>query len=142
MAVGDNSEGSIKYGIIGAGPGRNVQGGGAIGVTLWKRELGGDQLGAQDPEGVPPSGGTTDHRDYGAGGEWEYPTVEEVMDSIGLHLVGVYIKRRKTTITERATCQPVYALCTEAEDARDELCGTMVGLRRGKRAGGINEEEV
>ena len=51
----------------------------------------------------------------GAGGEWEYPSVYEAMDSAGLHPIGVYIKRQKTTIAERAACRPVYAFCTEAE---------------------------
>ena len=34
----------------------------------------------------------------GAGREWGYPSVEEVMDSLGLHPIDVYIKRRQTTI--------------------------------------------
>ena len=36
-----------------------------------------------------------------AGGEWEYPAVEEAIDSAGLHPIRVYIKRRQTTIAER-----------------------------------------
>ena len=51
----------------------------------------------------------------GAGGEWEYPAVEEAMDSAGIHPIMVYIKRRPTTIAERVDCRPVYALCMEAE---------------------------
>ena len=31
---------------------------------------------------------------HSAGGEWEYPSAEEAMDSVGLHPIGVYIKRR------------------------------------------------
>ena len=34
----------------------------------------------------------------GAGEEWEYPAVDESMDSAGLHHIVMYIKRRKTTI--------------------------------------------
>ena len=34
----------------------------------------------------------------GTGGEWEYPAVDEVMDIAGIHLVGVYIRRRNITI--------------------------------------------
>ena len=52
---------------------------------------------------------------HGSGREWDYPEVEEAMDSVGVHPIGVYIKRQQTTITERVDCQPVYALCTEAE---------------------------
>ena len=51
----------------------------------------------------------------GAGGGWEYPSVEEAMEDTGIHPVGVYIKRRQTNISERVACRPVYALCTEAE---------------------------
>ena len=46
-------------------PGRNLQGGGTVGVTLWKRDLGGDQGYSQGPDGVPPSGGAIDHGDEG-----------------------------------------------------------------------------
>ena len=38
---------------------------------------------------------------HGSGGEWEYPGVEEEMDSAGLHPIIIYIKRRHTTISER-----------------------------------------
>ena len=34
----------------------------------------------------------------GAGGEWEYPAVEEEMDAVGLDPIRLYIKRRNTTI--------------------------------------------
>ena len=61
--VEDDGKASRKDGINGAGPGSNVQGVGAVGVTLWKRELGGDRVDSQGPDGVPPSGGATDHRD-------------------------------------------------------------------------------
>ena len=37
----------------------------------------------------------------GAGGEWEYSTVVEAMESVGLHPIGVYIKSRQVTIAER-----------------------------------------
>ena len=50
----------------------------------------------------------------GAGGDWEYPAVDEAMDSAGLHPIGVYIKRRKTTIYESVACRHVYAMSTEA----------------------------
>ena len=30
----------------------------------------------------------------GAGREWEYPAVEEAMDSAGIHQIRLYIKRR------------------------------------------------
>ena len=46
----------------------------------------------------------------GAGREWEYPAVEEAMESVGIHPIGVYIKRRHTTIAERVACRPVYEL--------------------------------
>ena len=37
----------------------------------------------------------------GACGECEYPLVAEAMESAGLHSIGVYIKIRLTTISER-----------------------------------------
>ena len=51
----------------------------------------------------------------GAGGEWEYPVLEEAMDAAGIHPVGVYINRRQTAIAERVSCRPIYALCAKAE---------------------------
>ena len=51
----------------------------------------------------------------GAGGEWEYPAVEEAMDSAGLHPIGVYMNRNQATIADRVACRPVYAMCTEVE---------------------------
>ena len=33
-----------------------------------------------------------------AGGEWEHPSVEEEMISVGIHPIGVYIKGRQTII--------------------------------------------
>ena len=51
----------------------------------------------------------------GAGREWEYPAVEEAMDSEGILPIRVYIKRRQTTIAERLSCWYVYELCMEAE---------------------------
>ena len=53
-AVGDGSKGYRKEGGNDAGPGRNVKGGGAVGVTIWKQELGGDWGDAQGPDGIPP----------------------------------------------------------------------------------------
>ena len=51
---------------------------------------------------------------HGACREWEYPEVEEDMDSVGIQPIGVYIKRCQTTIAERVACRPVYEICTEA----------------------------
>ena len=31
---------------------------------------------------------------HGSGGKWEYPVVEEAIDSAGIHPIRVYIKRR------------------------------------------------
>ena len=53
-AVGDDIKGPRKDGRNCAVPGRNVQGGGAVGVTIWKQELGGDWGDAQGPDGIPP----------------------------------------------------------------------------------------
>ena len=34
----------------------------------------------------------------GAGGEWDYPSVKEAVESAGIHPIGVYTKRWQTTI--------------------------------------------
>ena len=63
-AVGNDSEGSRKDESNGAGPGNNVQGGGAFGFTLWKQKLGSGQVDAQVPDSVSPFCGAMNHRDY------------------------------------------------------------------------------
>ena len=63
--------------------------------------------------------GITEKR--GSGGEWEYPVVEEAIDFVGLHPIGVYIKGQQTTISQKMAFRPVYALCTEA----DKIPGTI-----------------
>ena len=62
-AVGGGSKCYREDGSNGAGPGSDVQGSGPVIVTLWKKESGGEQGYAQGPDGVPPSGGATDHGD-------------------------------------------------------------------------------
>ena len=69
----DDSEGSRKVGSNGVGPGSNVQGGGAVGVTLWKQELVGDRgmlkvLMAFHHQVAQRITGMTEKR--GAGQEW------------------------------------------------------------------------
>ena len=90
--MGHDSKGARKYGNNSEGTGSYVQGGGAVGDIIWQRELGGDRGDAQGPDGVPTSGGATDHgmeAKRGAGVEWEYPSIEKVMESAGLHPIGV-----------------------------------------------------
>ena len=53
-AVGDGSKDPRKDRSNGAGPGSNVQGGVAVGVNIWKRELGGDRGYAQGSDITPP----------------------------------------------------------------------------------------
>ena len=68
---------------------------------------------------------------HGAGREWEYPAVEEAMESVGLHPIGVYIKRRHTTTAERwpdslymnceqscRECQRQYGWCADGINKR------------------------
>ena len=50
-----------------------------------------------------------------AGGEWEYPSVVEEMESAGIHLIRLYIRRRQETIAERVACCPIYEPFMEAE---------------------------
>ena len=44
----------------------------------------------------------------GAGGEWEYPTVVETIEYMGIHPIWEYIRRRKATIADMVDCCPVY----------------------------------
>ena len=37
----------------------------------------------------------------------------EAMEAAGIHPIGLYIKRQKTTIEESVACRPVYELCME-----------------------------
>ena len=50
-----------------------------------------------------------------AGGEWEYLLVVKSIESAGLYLIGVCIRRRKVVIAERVACRPIYELCKEVE---------------------------
>ena len=47
---------------------------------------------------------------HGAGGDWGYPLVEKAMESAGIHPIRVCINSRQTTIADRVSCCPVYAL--------------------------------
>ena len=60
--MGNGIEGAGKDGSNGAVPGSDVQGYDAVGDLVRQRELGGDGLDSQVPGGVPPPGGTMDHR--------------------------------------------------------------------------------
>ena len=37
------------------------------------------------------------------------------MDAVGIHPIGVYIRRRQEIIAERAACCPIYELLMEAQ---------------------------
>ena len=116
--MGHDREGARKERSNYAGPGSDVKGGGTVGAIIWQRDLGGDREDAQGTARVSPLGGTTDHRDDRE--MWGRRRVG-VSSSRGgdgirgdLH-IGVYIKRRKTTMKERVACWPIYELCMEAE---------------------------
>ena len=68
-----------------------------------------------------------------AGREWDYPVVDEAIDSAGIYPIGVYTKRRQTNISERVDCRPVYSLYTEAE----KMTGTIQTVFWIKRGGGV-----
>ena len=51
----------------------------------------------------------------GAGGEWEYPLVAEALESVGLHPIREYIRRRQATIAEKVVYRPIYELWTKAD---------------------------
>ena len=37
------------------------------------------------------------------------------MEAVGIHPIGVYIRRQQETIEERVDCRPIYELCKEVE---------------------------
>ena len=39
----------------------------------------------------------------------------DIIQTSGIHPIGVYIRRRKATIAERVACRSIYEVCTEAE---------------------------
>ena len=47
-------------------------------------------------------------------GEWEYPLVDDAMESAGLCLIKEYIQRRQATIAAQVACRIIYELCTWA----------------------------
>ena len=51
----------------------------------------------------------------GAVGEWESPLVVAEMESVGLHPIIEYIRKRKAKIVEEVAWRPIYELCVEAE---------------------------
>ena len=63
--MGYDSEGTGKDGSNGAGPGRNVHGGDAVDDIIWQQDLGGERGYVQGTDGIPSSGGATDHGDAG-----------------------------------------------------------------------------
>ena len=52
---------------------------------------------------------------HGAGGELEYLSVYEAMDSVVLQPIRLCINRRQKTIAEKVAFRTVYELCAEAE---------------------------
>ena len=66
-----DSEDTGKYGSNGAGPGRNVQGGGRVSAIIWQQDLVGDRVDFQGPDSVPSSRVAKDHGDDGeTRGRW------------------------------------------------------------------------
>ena len=50
----------------------------------------------------------------GAGREWDYPSVVEVMETAGLHPIRIYTSGQQATISERVAFHPIYELRTDA----------------------------
>ena len=69
----------------------------------------------------------------GAGVVWEYSVVDEAIDAAVIYPIGVYIKRRQTTIAEIVACHH-----GAGADAGDKPYGALVGSRNGKLTGGID----
>ena len=135
MAVGHDSEGSRKDGSNGEGPGNNVQGGGALSVTIWKIDLGGDREYAQCPEGVSLSVGVTDHRDDS---ETLGRRRVRVSSSRGGNVLRwappnriIHQETEDDHIGEGGLPEDLYTLHGGGEDDRDKPESALVGPRRG-----------
>ena len=47
---------------------------------------------------------------FGAGREWEYPTVVAELEAAGLHPIREYIRRQQATISEKVAFRLIYEL--------------------------------
>ena len=145
-AVGDDSEGYRGGRSNSAGPGSDLKYSGAVGVTLWKRELVCDPGYAQVPDRVPPSGGVTDHGDDEKQGGRQRVGVSSSRGGNGLCRAppNRNIHKEVANYHSREGGLPA-CLCIVhggGEDSGDDPDGALVVSRGSKRAGGIIEEEV
>ena len=108
--------------------------------------MGGDRGDAQGPDGIPPYSGKTDHGDdretwgrrrvvlssgrRGNGLRWDPPHQS------------IHKEARDNHIGEGVLPACIFTVRRGVENDGDKPYGVVVGSRRGKRAGGINEEEV
>ena len=128
------------------GPGRNVQGCGSVGVTLWNQYFVGDWGDAQAPNSVTPLVGATDRGNDGK--KWGRRRVEVSIVRGGDGLRRDPPQRsihKEVAYDHRGEVGLPACLCilhVGREDTGDDPDGALVGSRRGKRAGGVNEEEV
>ena len=134
--VGRGSEGDIKDRSNGAVLGSNLQGGGAVSVIIWKRELGGDRRDAQVPGGVPPSGGVTDHGDDSETRDRWRVGVSRGRRGDELHGAlphwGIHQETADNHSGEIGLPDRLRTVSGGGEDARYDLDGALVGSRRGK----------
>ena len=145
-AVGHDSEGSRDNVSSGAGLRINVQGFGAVVVTLWKKELGGNRVDAQVPDDVTPLVGATDQGDDGETWVWWRVVVSSSRGGNGLCRAppNRNIHKEVANYHSREGGLPA-CLCIVhggGEDSGDDPDGALVVSRGSKRAGGIIEEEV
>ena len=134
--VGHGSEGAKRDKRNSAGPGSDVQGGGAVSAIICQYKLGGDRVYAQGPDGVPPSGGTTDH-----GNDGKTRSMRRVGVPIGTGDDGSRMDPPHRGVHQEAEDEYVGEgglpprLCTVhggRADSGDDLAGAMVGSRHGK----------
>ena len=145
-AAGHDSKDSRTEGSNGTGLGIYVQGGGEVGVTIWKQELAGDRGYAQGPNNVLTSGGIQDDRDDGK--TWGRRRVGVSIGRVGDGLRGDpphWIIHQETVENLREEGGRPDRICTihgGGEDAGDYPNGALVGSIQSKSDGVINEEKV
>ena len=134
--MGHDSEGSRNDKSSGTVPGNNVQGGGTVSVTIWKRNLGVDQGDAHGPDSVTPTSGATYRADDGEMWVRQRVGVSNGREGDGICGDPPYqIIHQETTDDhsgEGGMPANLYNVHRGGEDARDKPDGALVGSTRDK----------
>jgi hypothetical protein len=48
-------------------------------------------------------------------GEWVYPSINKVLEEVGMYSIDHYVKKRQNTVADYVTTRPIFDLCQESE---------------------------